>query len=174
MRLLLFLLASSTFALPTIAPDAKPGGLTIPSLDTPNNSPDFLSFFTSAPTYIAKSISTSDTACSISRVLPIFCGEHSLDERQTDSTTMAEEVQTCGTGFEGWLCSVMTHTALLAFVFLIVAPLLALGIYKWKKVRLIDKDMFTGTNDNSTVEEASKEATTASDRAPIIRRLQSS
>lgn len=135
MRRFLFFspLTSLTFALPTTPQEAKPSGLTIPALHPTAQSPDILSFFASAPRYIAKAFSYSDTACSISRVLPIFCGEHTLDQRQ--AVEMAdEEPQTCGSGFEGWVCSVTAHTALIAFVFLIFAPLLALGIYKWKKV----------------------------------------
>lgn len=147
MRRLLFfssvlLLSSLTSALPTSTQDAKPSGLTIPALDSSTaQSPDILAFITSAPNYIAKAFSYSDTACSLSRVLPIFCGEHTLDERRQEEEEQVEKMaedevqqQTCGSGFEGWVCSVTTHTALIAFVFLIFAPLLALGIYKWKKV----------------------------------------
>lgn len=143
MRLLLFILSlcltSVTIALP-INQQPRPSGLTLPALDTPSpQTPDLLSFITSAPDYIVKAFGAPGTACSISRVLPIFCGDRNLDERMSSTEEMAApaaaETATCGSGFEGWVCAVMAHTSLLAFIFLIFAPLLALGIYKWKKVR---------------------------------------
>lgn len=132
--LLLILLFALTFVSSTPIREAKPSGLTIPSLDVKAAGPDIVTFVASAPNYIAKAFGSSGTACSISRVLPIFCREPSLDHRRPDE--MADEqqtVQACGSGFDGWVCSVMAHTSLIAFLLLIVAPLLALGAYKWRK-----------------------------------------
>lgn len=138
MRLLLLtLLFALTFVSSTPIQQAKPSGLTSPSLDVKTAGPDIVTFVTSAPNYIAKTFGSSGTACSISRILPIFCREPALDQKRPDDMTDEQQtVQACGSGFDGWVCSVMAHTSLIAFVLLIVAPLLALGLYKWRKVNL--------------------------------------
>ena len=171
--LLLILLFALTFVSSTPIREAKPSGLTIPSLDVKAAGPDIVTFVTSAPNYIAKAFGSSGTACSISRVLPIFCREPSLDHRRPDE--MADEqqtVQACGSGFDGWVCSVMAHTSLIAFLLLIVAPLLALGAYKWRKVNSPSRRSRLRGADVVAVKGTAREAVAAAQRAAIVSWLQ--
>lgn len=132
--LLLILLVSFTSSLPAAVRDEKHGGPLLNALHATTEGSDKLPFIRSAPSYIGRSLSYSSTACAMSRVLPVFCGQPPTVERKIDG--MSDTGLACGFSPGSWLCSATIQSILIPSSLLMFTPLLALALYEWRKIRV--------------------------------------